>query len=77
MINQGLQFNLGAFPCGKGLVKSLLLPPKLLKFSVFKVVKPPYSSLICSFISLAYPFRIVSAIFEVDLELTDTVSPMV
>lgn len=77
MINQGLQFDLGAFPCGKGLVELLLLPPKLLKFTVFKVVKLPYGSLVCSFISLAYPFRIVSAIFEVDLKLTDTVSPMV
>lgn len=77
MINQGLQFDLRAFPCGKVLVERLLLPPKLLKFSVFKVVKLSYGSLVCSFISLAYPLRIVSAIFEVDLELTDTVSPMV
>lgn len=76
MINQGLQFDLGAFPCGKALIKRLLLPPKLLKFSVFKVVELSYGSLVCSFISLSYPFRIVSAIFEVDLELTDTVSPM-
>lgn len=77
MLNQSPQFDLRALSRSKTPVKFLLLSPELFKLLFFELVKAPSCPFLHSLFGLFYPFGIVLAIFKVDLELTDTISPMI
>lgn len=77
MFNQRAQLDLRALPRSKTSVELLLLAPEFFKLLLFKFVKTPLCPFLYSLFGLFQPLGIVATIFKVELELTDSISPMI
>lgn len=77
VIDQCLQFHLGALPCHQCLVHPLFLSPKLLELFLLEPVKPARGPLLHGQLGLAQPFRIMVTILQLCLELPNTFAPVI
>lgn len=77
MFDQRAQLDLGALPRSKTSVELLLLAPEFFKLLLFEFVKVSFCSFLYRLLGLFQPLGIVVTIFKVELELTDSISPMI